>query len=190
MIWIVAHWRMLAVSAGVLISGIGGWTYGHRVGYRAGYSAGIADAPRCPVVKSEVKVEPSEQKCTSKAEIKYVYRTVPSPAKGCPVTVVPVPEVTYESDSTGKQAGADARTEVVPTVGPPVRSSEPPRDPRSGPNGRWRASGLVGLGASGLEVGASASYRLLGPVNVGVYTRVPTHDVGRASGGVSVGLEF
>lgn len=187
--FIAAHWRSLLKLSGVLGLVLGGWLYGHRVGYRAGYSAGLANAPRCPVVQTEVKTDASEQKCTSKVETKYVYRAVPSGTKDCPSIVVPVPEVTYESDSTGKSGGAEASVVVRPVEQPPVSAGAVPSRFVSEPS-RWHASGLVGVGSSGVEVGGSASYRVLGPIDIGVYGRVPLHDAGRASAGVSLGFQF
>jgi len=186
----VAHWKWFLSGAAVLAIFAGGCAVGHRVGYRSGYQAGLSNAPRCPVVNCEVKIEPSEQKCQSKIETRYVLRTIPSPAASCPPIVIPIPEVTYESEASGKQGGSEASVVVRPDERPPVGSGPAPSVSIGFSPSRWHASGLVGVGSAGVEVGAGLSYRLLGPIELGIYGRVPLHQLGQASGGLSVGLQF
>ena len=179
--WIVARkWWAIGWAASLTITAASFWREGNRVGYHSGFAAGVSSVPKVEA-KCETKIEPTT--CEAKeptVQIRYV-KTVGK---------CPQPEVTISGGgATATTGGATASSSVIES--PPI-----PPSPNGSPGGsggtpaRWTIAALAGVGGAGPEVGGAAMYRLLGPVTVGAYGRVPLNEPGRASVGGLIGVQF
>ena len=186
--FIRAHWHIVAIFAALLGSLGGSYGLGHRSGYRAGFHAGASLNPQV-TLKEECHAEVIAPKCeAAPATVTVRYVHVPGEPPSCP----PTPEVSITGGgSSASSGGATARNDLSVTPSIPDYVGGSGGSPRGkDDSGRWTASGLVGIGGSGLEVGAVVQYRLVGPVELGGYVRVPTHDVPHSSAGVTLGFRF
>lgn len=176
------HWPIALLATALL----GALFLGYRLGRNAGYRQGVASVPPCPAVKEVNHAEvtcPKVEERAPKVLVKYVRDPALPPI--CP----PTPVVFLGGGSTsvsGGTAAAGSAAEIRPVDAPRVGGG-PTTD--LGDARVWRIGALVGAGGSGLEVGGELERRL-GPIDVGLYGRAPIHDVGHASGGVTLGIRF
>src|SRR5262249_6767181 len=146
----------------------------------------VPHCPACPKVECQATIQAPQAACVSRESIQYEYVLVPSPKKGCPAVSVPVPQITTEHSGEGSagEAGVRASVEASPSNGGGVPGNVP-----GGLFARpdWRLGALGGVGKSGLEGGGIVERRILGPIDIGIYARVPVRDPSYASVGVTIG---
>lgn len=153
---------------------LGGFVLGHALYPR------VVSVPG-PTVHERIEVNAPTQAVTSRESIEYRYIEVPSPVKGCPAVTVPSPVVSVDSSSTS--TGGTATADVaIDQPAAHVSAAES--------RSTWRAGALIGANGDGLEVGGYVARRLLGPIEAGIYARVPTAVPGKASVGLMLGAAW